>query len=324
MSKKCGKHMQCQYVPWSEARLHLDIIEAVIFRPFYFNMKSEFEPIPHPSHQKWVFFEEEAPYRTWKKWNYHFDVWKEINVTVTFTDDADLMHYNLGITCSKNLAWKPSGQNYAKEKGKGILWMVNNCHHTSGREYYVQELQKYIKVDIYGKCGNGSICSKNKHYDIGCQNKLIREYKFYLAFENSFCEEYYTEKIGKLRNIDVLPIVMGLVNYTRLLSPGTFIDVRDFSSPQALAKYLHYLSINDTAYNAYIEHRRMVKCGPKFRTPLICKLCNYLHQHREETQLGRDAREFWGVKSKCKTPEQFFQGVADPIIRNISRIDYRV
>ena len=46
-----------------------------------------------------------------------------------------------------------------------------------------------LQVDIYGSCGNYS-CPRTAK----CFNKLDTEYKFYLAFENSNCKDYITEK----------------------------------------------------------------------------------------------------------------------------------
>jgi hypothetical protein len=34
-----------------------------------------------------------------------------------------------------------------------IAWMVTNCGAQSERGNFVEELQKFIKVDIYGGCG---------------------------------------------------------------------------------------------------------------------------------------------------------------------------
>jgi hypothetical protein len=34
-----------------------------------------------------------------------------------------------------------------------VAWFVSNCHESNTRKKYTQELQKYIPVDIYGKCG---------------------------------------------------------------------------------------------------------------------------------------------------------------------------
>ena len=39
------------------------------------------------------------------------------------------------------------------KKTKGVAWIVSNCHSSSGREQYVNELKKFIQVDVYGSCG---------------------------------------------------------------------------------------------------------------------------------------------------------------------------
>jgi hypothetical protein len=66
------------------------------------------------------------------------------------------------------------------EKKKSIAWFVSNCDSESKRELYVKELQKYIDVDVFGKCGHLK-CSKDKK----CYEMIAKNYKFYLAFENS-------------------------------------------------------------------------------------------------------------------------------------------
>ncbi len=42
-----------------------------------------------------------------------------------------------------------------------------------------------------------------------CEVSLLSEYKFYLAFENSFCEDYVSEKFWNALRRSVVPIVMG-------------------------------------------------------------------------------------------------------------------
>ena len=49
----------------------------------------------------------------------------------------------------------------------------------------MKSLSKYIKIDVYGKCGNLT-CSRGEEGE--CEAMLNDSYKFYLAFENSVCE----------------------------------------------------------------------------------------------------------------------------------------
>ena len=75
-----------------------------------------------------------------------------------------------------------------------MAWFVSNCRETNNRKQYAQELQKYIPVDIYGKCGTKT-CPRSTETE--CFEMLNRDYKFYLAFENANCKDYITEKFFK-------------------------------------------------------------------------------------------------------------------------------
>lgn len=127
---------------------------------------------------------------------------------------------------------KQQTRNYAANKRKKVAWFVSNCKAHNGRLKYGRELAKYITVDIYGKCGT----LKCPRTDENCFRRLDKDYKFYLSFENSNCQDYITEKFydNGLRG-GAIPIVMGArrEDYAR-------------SAPQVII--ISYICIIDTPF----------------------------------------------------------------------------
>ena len=74
----------------------------------------------------------------------------------------------------------------------------------NGRLEYARELSKYISVDIYGSCSNKTCPRTNSK----CFSMLDTDYKFYLAFENSNCRDYITEKFF----VNGLGYIIGILN----------------------------------------------------------------------------------------------------------------
>ena len=95
------------------------------------------------------------------------------NWTMTYRLDSDIRaHYTYKVPLEKKR------RNFAAGKTKLVAWIVSHCNTSSERERYITELGTFIPVDIYGKCGNLS-CGNHSE----CMGN-IRNYKFYLSFEN--------------------------------------------------------------------------------------------------------------------------------------------
>lgn len=82
---------------------------------------------------------------------------------------------------------RPLPKNFMQTKtgSAPILWIAKNCGASSGRQYYVEQLMRYIQVDSYGSCLNNKPFPENK-----TRLELMAEYKFYLAIENANCDDY--------------------------------------------------------------------------------------------------------------------------------------
>merc|ERR1711894_870320 len=78
----------------------------------------------------------------------------------------------------------------------------------------------------------------SQHRETGTKTKLIQEYKFYLAFENSICRDYVTEKFFQRMKQGIVPVVFGGADYSSIAPTHSYIDVKDFDTPKDLADYL--------------------------------------------------------------------------------------
>jgi alpha-1,3-fucosyltransferase len=166
------------------------------------------------------------------------------------------------------------------KRPKKIAWVVSNCNARSRREAYVEELQKYIDVDIFGKCGTITCDVEGARAQAGnCATAVADEYKFYLSFESTFAKDYVTEKFFMRMNMNLVPIVLGQGDYNRTAPPRSFISVLDYESPKALADYIRRLDSNDTEYLSYfwwkdyyhVESQTMMQLA-------FCDLCAKLHE----------------------------------------------
>ena len=84
---------------------------------------------------------------------------------------------------------------------------------------------------------------------------VSKKYKYYLAFENSNCVDYITEKFWDSLKHKVLPIVMGarVEDYQAVAPPNSFLHVDSFAGPEELAEHLKYLDENPRDYNKHFQ-----------------------------------------------------------------------
>lgn len=194
-----------------------------------------------------------------------------------------------------------------------VVWLVSNCNTHSKREMYVNVLKKYIPIDIFGACGPLKCPKSVDNWGLSklskCEDMIDKEYKFYIAFENSVCTDYVTEKYYARREYNSVPLVLSRRVAEPLLPPKSFIAADDFPrGPEQLAEYLKYLDGNDTAYLEYFHWKtigyswvpRYPKTGLRFG---FCGLCEKLHrldqEHRDEPKVYESADAWWGERASC-------------------------
>ena len=274
---------------------------------FHINDKLDL-PRPRIRHQKWVFSTMEPPPLIWEKLPPLQGVF---NLTMTYARSAQVS-WTYGSCELLSPADKPNYDkttNFAANKKHLVAWFVGQCVTPSRREAYVLALRKHIDVHQYG-CGGKYNCPRTKAR--ACDRRLNDRYKFYFSFENSLCRDYVTEQLWRIFNLNVVPIVLGRANYSDLLPPHSYIDVRDFASPRHLADFIKVLGANDTLYNEYFHWRAKYSCGAgglKKRNRGGCNLCRQALAMRGKTEIVRDVVAEWGPQRNCIKPKQFYRGM---------------
>jgi len=244
--------------------------------------------------QIWMMFMLESPL--------HTQVFKHptvFNWTATYRSDSTVVApYERWQYYNENVKTRVQEVNYATNKTKKVAWFVSNCGAKNGRLEYARNLSNFIDVDIYGSCGSKR-CPRSSEE---CTKMLDTDYKFYLAFENSNCKDYITEKfyVNGLKH-NVLPIVMGArkEDYEKSSPYKSFIHVDDFAGPAALAEYLKKLDNDDDLYNSYFKWKGT---GEMINTKFFCRMCALLHDPKERPQERRfykDINDWWRGKGTC-------------------------
>lgn len=197
-------------------------------------------PLARSDNQIYVFVSVESPtnFPYGEQWNWFF------NYTWTYKLDSDIVNpyfvvrniHGEIVGPKKNAHWRnvttmrPTKESIIEKlrnKTIAAAWFVTNCDANTKRLVYGHELNralnKYnLSLDIYGQCGN-KFCSKGIFE--ACLKMVQKQYYFYLAFENSYNEDYVTEKLLSPLEHYTVPIVLGGANYSRYVAFLNFRDV---------------------------------------------------------------------------------------------------
>ncbi|XP_062323612.1 4-galactosyl-N-acetylglucosaminide 3-alpha-L-fucosyltransferase 9-like [Osmerus eperlanus] len=236
---------------------------------------SNLPPSPRPSFQKWIWFNMESPTNTQKV----LGIEKLFNETLNYRRDAD-------IPVRWRLTRKTKDNDFVlPRKERMVCWIVSNNDPRTGTEArynYYRELDKHIKVDVFGKVF-GTFLKYEEYFS------TIASCKFYLSFENSIHNDYITEKLNGPLAAGTVPVVLGppRQNYESFIPGDSFIHVNDFPDAKALADFLLQLDRNDEAYLRYFSWRQYFSARPHLIVQnqefiqAICYGCAHVADHRE-------------------------------------------
>lgn len=186
---------------------------------------------------------------------------------------------------------------------------VSNCHDKSERIAYLQKLLEHgLQIDIYGKCATkicknyttctAKHCVKSDIYMAAanvtnvrddCMDVLDSDYKFYLSFENSMCDDYVTEKsLDLILRHAVVPVIRNGANKTLFYPPQSFIDTDLFKNTAELVRFLKYLDKHISAYERFFDWREHYHTEIMGLQNSFCELCKRLNNDWKYTRLYGD------------------------------------
>ncbi len=110
------------------------------------------------------------------------------------------------------------------------------------RGEFFEKLSRYKKVDSGGKYLN------NIGYQVPKKVDFIKDYKFTIAFENSVCEGYTTEKIFEPMVFNSIPIYYGNPLVDKDFNPSSFIWLKNPENIKETIEEIIRLDLDDYAY----------------------------------------------------------------------------
>ena len=188
------------------------------------HMRDGFDKIPtYPNrilNQRWIFVLYESPVHS-SNYDYLNGLF---NLTSTYRLDSNFSSLYQSFS---QFYWSNSTDNssdydetfdYLKDKQGFATAVISNCYDSSNRLELIDDLKKFIQVDVYGYCGDDDCPNKyfyNESISGECKDILSKEYMFYFAFENSLCKDYATEKFFTvLHKYPIIPVVLGHLDYS--------------------------------------------------------------------------------------------------------------
>jgi alpha-1,3-fucosyltransferase len=185
-------------------------------------------------------------------------------------------------------------------KTKTAAWFFSVLGVQSNRFELYSKLKEFIDIDVYGK-GQNLTCEP---YPARCVKDAGKIYKFYLAFENSLCQDYLTEKTFRALEDNLVPVIYSGVNLTKFLPPMSYIDANSYTVEE-LGKRLKFLSENDDEYLKYFWWKKFYEINQKSLD--FCEICKALNNVKSssERKIVSSIDEYY-FRGKCTEPKTHF------------------
>ena len=277
------------------------ITSDVVVIEFYSKLKSNAVALNIKPNHPIIVLSHESPAQPHHRWKSSLNLFSG---TMTYSPNSTF-YYPFGATMPLRFTESSLNSpqiNYARGKTKGAYAYVSSCdtlHYN--RLEAMKQLSRYIDVDIFGQCTDDSPCSR---LDVQCEAKMHAEYRFYLAFENSVCKDYITEKFWKALQSPAhfVPVALGgfsVNEYNQIAPPESFLHVYNFSSLEHLGRYMQYLIKNDVAYNRYHQWKQKFVIS-NLDHENMCNLCKLAYDPSLlDKNQGQKHADDWNNPKNC-------------------------
>lgn len=203
--------------------------DAILFNAV--NVDTRDLPLARSDNQLYIFVstESEANFRVSDDFNYFFNyTWSyKLNSDILYpyfvvrNKRGDVIAPKARVRWMKPKYMKPTEESVIQKlqsKSIGAAWFVTNCLANNQRIEYIRDLRVAFdklghQIDVFGGCDANKVCGRDKMDD--CLALVEANYYYYLSFENSFSEDYVTEKVMTAIDHYAVPVVYGGGNYSR-------------------------------------------------------------------------------------------------------------
>ncbi|CAF0745101.1 unnamed protein product [Didymodactylos carnosus] len=219
--------------------------------------------------------------------------------------EKDLSRQNYNRTSANQIwifwSWEaPINHPEYTQRGLNFNWTMTYRRDSDIWHAYALKLGTYYPIDQYGLCTEKRRLSKEEF------EKILFNYKFYLAFENSYCLDYITEKVFYNALVHGgIPIVMGASesNYDELLPKSSFMYISHSSNFTEFGSELVRIGSDIDRYKTYhewrTEYRVLTWPDGYYLDAKFCDLCTKLQQ---KTFQSKTYTNFSDWLNKCQEP----------------------
>ncbi|CAD5212567.1 unnamed protein product [Bursaphelenchus okinawaensis] len=248
--------------------------------------------LPRNSTAAKAFFSLESPYNTY--FSRPGVPYGYFNYSMTYMEDSDIpqgYEYKWEETFNDTSKSIEEIREIISKKKHLALIADSNCNTKSRREDLLIALSSQVNITRVGSCAKRS-CDNN------CLKKHIASHHFYLAFENSICQDYATEKFFRFTQF-IVPVVLKRSVVPKRIPQNVFIAVDDFNNVAEFVHYLKKVASNHTLYERYFDWSINKKVPDNYdeKFDSMCHLCKTAHLLPQKHI--SDYRQILNVKNQC-------------------------